>query len=422
MIDFLNAITYFLKDITVIVSLCCIMRFIFLDKLNIKKSTAVIFALFFAAVAFGGHIGLKSVEDYDSLLDFISNVLYIIVMRVFSTEKKLVRTIWIVMLDICTVDMFWSLISPITPDGLVSEYIGNIVLYAVVSILIFFAASKTDVNFLPKVFEEIPGWVYGVILFFEWTCYFKEFGISETIFDVAYAVSSVLVIISVLYLIIRVFYLLHQQNQILQELSLQKEYGEKMINGDEALRSFRHDYKNHLIVINSFLANGKTDDAREYISSINEDIGTALNKISTGNLVADALVNNKASVVAKDEISIKYNGIIPGEGIRNEDVSTVLSNLLDNAIEASRNVQGERVIRIKAGVANEHFMLSITNPSVNSSPASDGKLKTTKQDKKNHGIGLKNVTRTVKKYYGDFRTESADGIFTADVRMKLKSE
>lgn len=416
-----EAIAYFVKDVSAFASLVLVLRYVFLDRLKGKKIILPVMLVLFALTA-SGHLFLRKVEDYDSIIDFISNILYILGAYFISSERRFMRTVWIVMLEICTVDTFWPLLSPVLPAGLVTEYAVNTAFYLIIIALIYYFAVKSGINALPQIFDEIPRWVFGLILFFEFTCYYKEFGFSPPYFDIVYSVLSVTVVICVLCLIFRLFYLNHRQNEVLKELAEQLEYGEKSLNGDEELRRFRHDYKNHMIVVNSLLSSGKTEEAREYLSSISEGISGAVSKIITGNMVADALVNNKLSSAAQNNIIIRFNGAVPKEGIRNEDLSTVLSNLLDNAVEAAAAVEGERVIRIKAGEVNGFFILSISNPCVKAPEASDGVFKTSKSDKTSHGFGIKNVLRAVKKYNGDMQTDFSDGVFTVDVRMKLKSE
>ena len=276
-------------------------------------------------------------------------------------------------------------------------------------------------NFLPKVFEGIPKWVYVVLLLFELTCYYKEFGISSEWYNLLYIISSAGVIVCVLYLVFKIFYMSYQQNNILQQMAIQKDFGEKAVIGDEKLRRFRHDYKNHMIVVNAFLESGQVNEAREYLESVNDSINGVINKIKTGNFVSDAILNNKAVSAAKNSVRIEFTGFVPSAGIKNEDLCTILANLVDNAVEACEKLTSDdiKTVEIEANIVNGFFLLSVSNP------VEDGEkinLKTTKKNRKNHGIGLKNIERTVKKYEGAVVVSCEANIFTADVRMKLLKE
>ena len=204
-------------------------------------------------------------------------------------------------------------------------------------------------------------------------------------------------------------------------MAIQKDFGEKAVIGDEELRRFRHDYKNHMIVVNAFLESGQVKEAREYLESVNDSINGVINKIKTGNFVSDAILNNKAVSAAKNSINIAFTGFVPSAGIKNEDLCTILANLVDNAVEACEKLTSVdiKTVEIEANIVNGFFLLSVSNPVEDGEKIS---LKTTKKNRKNHGIGLKNIERTVKKYEGAVVISCEANIFTADVRMKLLKE
>ncbi|MGN0443697.1 MAG: sensor histidine kinase [Acutalibacteraceae bacterium] len=420
MISVITAAAYLIKDITAIVSMLMIMRFIFLQRINKNKILITVFGAVLLLNAVSGSFLLADMtEDYRAVMDIVSDIVYVFALRFLTDCKKLSRCIWLLLIYIVTAEMFYSLLSPYTSETLWAECVIYIIFFSAVCAVLFFAVRKSEVNFLPKVFEEIPKWIYAVLLLFELTCYYKEFGISYDWYNILYIVSSATVTLCVLYLVFKIFYLAHQQNIIIQQMAIQKDFGEQALSGDEELRRFRHDYKNHMIVVNAYLENGKVDEARRYLTTMNDSINGVINKIRSGNFVADAVLNNKSVAAAKKGISLKFSGFIPGEGIANEDLCTILSNLIDNAIEATEKVSSERIITIEASIKNGFFILGITNPTINKIESEKGRIKTSKQDKRAHGYGLKNVERTIKKYKGAFSTSLSSGVFSADIRMKL---
>lgn len=421
MISTVTAIAYTLKDATAVISLLMIMRFIFLNKIRLGKARVLFVAVPLLLNAFFGAFYLMNhTPDYKAVMDLVSNVFYIAAVQWLTDNKKLSRSIWLVFLYIFTADMFFSLISQYIGEPLYRECIVNTVIFAFVCVFIRFTAQKSQVNFLPKVFAEIPKWIYAVLLLFELTCYYKEFGISSAWYNVLYIVSSAAVIVCVLYLVFKIFYMAYQQNNILQQMAIQKDFGEKAVVGDEELRRFRHDYKNHMIVVNAFLESGQVREAREYLESVNNGINGIINKIKTGNFVSDAILNHKAVSAAKNAIGIVFSGMIPSVGIRNEDLCTILANLVDNAVEACEKLTAEtKTVEIEGNTVNGYFLLSVSNPVVDGDKIS---FKTTKKNKKNHGIGLKNIERTVKKYEGAVTVSCEANVFTADIRMKLQKE
>lgn len=415
--ELLTAIAYLLKDASSVVCLVIIMRFIFLNKLKLSVPRIVFVCLAAVFNAFFGIYYLQFVyDDYKSVMDLISNVICVISLYILTDSKKLSRNILVSLLCLFSVDMFYSFVAAYTGDIIFVECLLNTLAFVFIAVFIKTSAQRSEINFLPKVFEEIPKWIYAVILLFELTCYYKEFGISSSWYNALYVFSSFSVTGCVMYLIFKIFWLVYRQNDILRQMQIQKDFGEQTVIGDDELRRFRHDYKNHMIVVNSYLEYGKVEEARKYLEAVNESIRGVIEKIKTGNFVSDAILNNKSVCAAKDGIKIIFSGNIPNKGIKNEDLCTVLANLTDNAIEACRKQTENKTVYIEAGRSNGYFILSVSNPF---NKYEYRGLRTSKADRKNHGWGLKNVERVIKKYGGALVTEAKDGIFTADVRMKI---
>ena len=119
-------------------------------------------------------------------------------------------------------------------------------------------------------FHEIPVWLLISLFLFELTNYYKEFGVSEAWYNFLYVVSSCLVFLSILYLAFRVFRLVYAQNDILRRLNEQLLYEDERERSDESLRRFRHDFKNHAIVIGAMLEQGDVSGARRYFAELSD--------------------------------------------------------------------------------------------------------------------------------------------------------
>lgn len=420
MIQLLTAITYLFKDLLAVAALFMIFRYVLLDDIRINKVRALFIGSSFFAISFGGVFLLsRFTESYDIVLDFLSDVMYVLAIKLLDKKRKVGGIIWSVLLCISTVDMVYSLISTLIPIGILSEFCVNILLYLLFILLIYLYAIRSEINFLPGIFSEIPKWIFVVILLFELSCYYKEFGLSSQWYQWLYIVSSILVIACFAFLVLKIFYMSNRQSLILSQMSEQKEYSENKLKTDEEIRRFRHDYKNHMIVVNAFLENGKPEKAKEYLESVNLSMFSAEYSLKTGNFVADAILNVKQSIALADNIIIDYNGFIPPVGVRDEDLSTIISNLIDNAIEASKKIKGEKYINVEADIMGKFLVISVSNPVAPGSVNSD--LSTSKKDKRNHGIGLNNVKRVVSRYDGVIVTEFDKDTFIVDVRLKLNT-
>lgn len=421
MIPIVTAVAYLLRDLTAIAGMILFMRLVFRREVCFSApKAALLVGLMACNACVGSFVLMGQVEDYKAIMDFAANCIDVASILLLTRPRKFWKTVLFVLIYSFTVDMFYSLLSPYIPQDLYVECLVNIVLYGGIVFLLYYAAKKEAINFLPQVLGEIPKWLYAVLLLFELTCCYKEFGISADWYNALYVVSSAGVFLTVIYLVVKIFSLAHRQNAILQQMELQKQFGEKTIVGDEELRRFRHDYRNHMIVVNAYLRSGCVDEASAYLAAISSHVDGVLNKIVTGNFVADAILNHKAVTAAEDAIALTFDGAIPGEGIANEDLCTILANLLDNAIEACRKLPAtaERRIRVKGAGLNDTFLLHVENPTMLTAvPA-----KTTKRDSRNHGIGLRNVTRVAKSYDGSVSCNVDNGVFSADVRLCLQQK
>lgn len=421
MADILYDTLFFADDICAALSLWAILRYIFLKEPVRAPAAYCAFGGLFAANAFLLTPYLaRYLYDFAGWADIVTAVLLVAASYCLFRERRQLKTLLTVVVYDATVEMLYSLLAPYLSAAPWVEELCCALLHLAVFGLVLLAAKRSVVNVLPEVFAGIPKWIWAVLLLFELTCYYKEFGEAAAWYGLLYAVSSAAVILCVLYLVFKIFWLIRRQDRIIEQLNEQRAYGEALRSGDEELRRFRHDHKNHMIVVNALLAAGRTDEARAYLGAIDTSIGGALARISTGNFVADAIVNNKAVVASQAGGKIVFTGSIPAVGIRNEDLCTVLANLLDNAIEAIRkNGENERTIAIGADHTDSVFFMKIENPT---SAVGDGPFKTTKKDRRNHGIGLKNVRRTVERCGGALVTTAENGTFTAQISMDLIDE
>ena len=138
------AVLYILKDIAAVFNLLMIMRFVFLEKLRISAAKSVFFTLLITANSAAGIFLLKNtVAEYDSVMDFVSQVIYIFIL-IFMTErvskKRIILTVFVC---VFTVDMLWALVSSYAGANLIIEYSVNIVLYSAACAAVYYICIKS---------------------------------------------------------------------------------------------------------------------------------------------------------------------------------------------------------------------------------------------------------------------------------------
>ena len=207
-------------------------------------------------------------------------------------------------------------------------------------------------------------------------------------------------------------------------LNAQKDYYEMKQTSDTEIRRIRHDMKNHLICIRELAAQHKYDELENYVGEISAAVKDADRLIHTGSGIIDAIVNEKAALAKKAGVRFEWEGTISGLEISAVDSCTLVSNLLDNALEACDVVDvADRFISLTFR-RSEHFLFMICeNSSARVVEMSGGRPLTTKSDKLNHGFGIRNIARCVEKYGGELKlsSELKDGIptFTAQAIIPI---
>lgn len=202
-----------------------------------------------------------------------------------------------------------------------------------------------------------------------------------------------------------------------KQVELQISHYEELEKIDAEISRFRHDYTNHLRSILSLIQMKEYSQAEEYIEKLQKaKYSSATVMFYTGNKLADALLADKSAAL-DDNCRIEYSGIIP-PSIENVDLCVILSNALDNAVEACREFNSPCAISISAGVQQGYFLMSIKNPTT--CPYNFYEIPpTTKSEKEQHGMGLYNIESTAKKNKGQIKVKCENGVFELTITMKI---
>lgn len=166
--------------------------------------------------------------------------------------------------------------------------------------------------------------------------------------------------------------------------------------------SLQHDLNNHLISIESYLNEKEIDNALAYVKKMQKHNNMADDAFSkTGNSVIDSILNLKLHEAATKGIDIESQICIPKKlDVDSFDLTIVLCNVLDNAIEAAEKLEADKKIKILFIYDRRRLILLAENTYCGSIEVRRGQLSTSKSDKALHGIGLQNVKSVVEKYSG----------------------
>lgn len=181
-----------------------------------------------------------------------------------------------------------------------------------------------------------------------------------------------------------------------------------------------HEFKNHVNCIQGLLENEQSKKALEYVRRINNSWIDEMDYIITNHAIVNTVLNEKYKKAKKLQIPMIMSVSDLGQlSMKDEDVVTLLANLLDNAIEAAEKIQqGDKYIKFILMYENGKLTISVRNPVKTDIKTSSGRIVTTKSDKTNHGIGMLNIDRVVKKYGGKYLYSCKEGYFTSTVIIR----
>ena len=191
-----------------------------------------------------------------------------------------------------------------------------------------------------------------------------------------------------------------------QEHSLNQYVEEAKTRYDET-KSFRHDIRNHIAVVKKLLQGGKLEEAVSYIEDMDDMAEKMSFPCSTNNPVVDILVGNKLGIAKSMGIDVDCSLLLPYPcSLRDIDICIVLSNALDNAIQAVKNLGTgtEKYIHVSGRIQGDFLMMEIEN-----SFHGKGAFK--------KGTGLSNVKKVAEKYGGAMSIEIQENVFALHVLL-----
>ncbi len=275
------------------------------------------------------------------------------------------------------------------------------------------------------IYELLLVFLFNFITIFNIYSIYKDEFTSESqgkqVFIITFATAvSTIIIMGIINQIIKYSHKELEWNLREDEYQRQMVYMKSMEELTYRLKAQRHDFNHHIGCIYGLLESEDIDDAKIYTKNLINSVTEINNIVNIDNPIIASILNFKFSVAKEKGIQLNIKVNIPKEiNIDPIDISIILGNAIDNAIEACEKCK-KKMIDVNIYMQTHHLILKIKNtkPSYLISSVE----KTSKSDKENHGFGLDNIKHVIEKYDGLLKIDTEGDFFILNIALKDQSK
>lgn len=212
----------------------------------------------------------------------------------------------------------------------------------------------------------------------------------------------------------RLYFLEYSNSLLEQQIALQNQSAEQ-------INKLRHDMKNHILNITALYKNGANRDAVLMLNDLSANLENTLPQLSetTGNVTIDTILSCKAAVCKSKNIIFNCHTETVSEiNIKPIDISSVIGNILDNAIEAAKQCENP-TIKFQIFIYKKYLTIISENTFINPPVLIGEHLKTTKNNSDTHGYGTEIIKEICCKYNGKYQWEITENSFKSIAIMEV---
>ena len=185
-------------------------------------------------------------------------------------------------------------------------------------------------------------------------------------------------------------------------LALEKSY--------RAQRQNVHEFRHHLQTLQTLLEENQISKAQDYLNTLRETQAVRVFSVRSGHSILDVVLNEKYQAAQEKNISMQIQvNDLSALSLPTDALVVLLSNLLDNAIEAAEKCAGSKEIECKL-LLEDSLYLSVGNTTQEVNIV-NGQIATTKADKLDHGYGLMAVRKILDGWKAEYTFGYKDGWF-----------
>lgn len=273
-------------------------------------------------------------------------------------------------------------------------------------------------------------WVVPVIFYFIWY-YWLYSGVERTSLEIALrpANSVALMLVNagalMVYYVVAMLIVEFDRNRQLQEQNHQLSICEMQYkNLQERImetRQARHDLRHHITLMSSYVKNGEYDRLADYLREYEQSMPNTESILFCDNAAVNTLLLYFATKAKERDIDFSVSAKIPADlWVAETDLSVILGNLLENAIDAAGLYENAQII-VRLDAQPMMLLIGVDNTFHGEFTQSENGIQPSTKHP-GEGLGLRSVQSIVEKYNGKLKLEAKDGLFYASALLNKPQE
>lgn len=186
------------------------------------------------------------------------------------------------------------------------------------------------------------------------------------------------------------------------QAALEQEQAEALMDSYTTQCRLTHEFTNHIDALELLLQQEDVEGAKAYLQTISKTVHTSTTILNSHNPLLDALLSKKYEEASKKGVAVYYDlSDLREMPLNKTDMVTVVSNLLNNAIEAA--AQSDRPeVYVRMRKTESELLIAVRNRVREDVELAEGQLPCSTKTEPGHGMGLVNVRDTLKRCHGEY--------------------
>lgn len=270
-------------------------------------------------------------------------------------------------------------------------------------------------NFTVAIMNSLPTWTYMFRMNYSYD-HLNVFNINVT---PKLSFTSSFLLLMIVFKIIKDIKEKSEERLLKEKIDIQYKYYLNLQESQNKVKKLYHDINNHIFCIKNL--SSEKEDVNKYIDEMSKELNQFKEIHNTGNMILDIILNEKQNICNENNIDLTCDvNFSKCNFIEMTDVCSIFSNILDNAIEAcNKTSMDKKYIKIRGTLVKSYYVIRCENSKTNRLEIRNSKIITSKKDKFIHGIGLKSVKSSLKKYNEDLEIEDFKNKFLLQIYIPI---